>query len=175
MNSLFVKKGDTVKMLAGKNKGKTGKILSVDPEANRVVVDGLNIIVKHVKPRGAQNPGGLQKVPGGVDASNVQIVCPTCGKTTRVAHSEADGKKIRVCKKCGASLDVKVKAEKKTAKKSVKKDESASETAEKKTVKKTTAKKTTAKKDDAASEPAAEKKTAKKTTAKKAEETSENA
>ena len=142
MNSLFVKKGDTVMMLAGKNKGKTGKVLSVDPEANRVVVDGLNIVVKHVKPRGAQNPGGIQKTPGGVDASNVQVVCPACNKTTRVAHAEADGKKIRVCKKCGASLDVKVKAEKKTAKKSTKKDEAATETSEKKTVKRTTAKKT---------------------------------
>ncbi len=146
MNSLFVKKGDNVKILAGKDKGKTGKIIASDPEAGRVTVENCNIIVKHVKPRGAQSPGGKQKIAGTIDASNVQIICPSCNKTTRVAHAEADGKKIRICKKCGASLDVKVKAEKKTAKKSAKKDETAPATEEKKTVKKTAAKKTTVKK-----------------------------
>ena len=150
MNSLFVKKGDNVKIIAGKDKGKTGRIIASDPESGRVTVENLNIIVKHVKPRGAQNPGGKTKVAGTIDASNVQIVCPSCGKTTRVAHAEANGKKIRACKKCGASLDVKVKAEKKTAKKSTKKTEKTDETApvteEKKTVKKTATKKTTVKK-----------------------------
>lgn len=146
MNNLFVKKGDTVLLLAGKNKGKTGKVLSVEPVNNTVVVDGRNIIVKHIKPRGAQSAGGIQKVPGPVDASNVQVVCPSCSKATRVASGAgSDGKKIRVCKKCGASLDVKVKAEKKTAKR-VKKDDAPAEEAAitakteekvKKTVKKT--------------------------------------
>ena len=145
MNSLFVKKGDNVMILTGKDKGKSGRILSVDPDAGRVVVENRNIIVKHVKPRGAQSPGGKQSVPGTIDASNVQIICPSCGKTTRVAHAEQGDKKIRVCKKCGASLDAKVKAEKKTAKKSAKKDEAAPEAEEKKSVKKSV-KKTTVKK-----------------------------
>jgi large subunit ribosomal protein L24 len=125
MNSLFVKKGDNVKLLAGKNKGKTGKIISVDPESNRVVVDGCNIIIKHVKPKGAQSPGGINKLAGPINASNVQIICPSCNNATRIASGVgADGKRIRTCKKCGASLDVKTKVEKKTAKKG-KKDEAA--------------------------------------------------
>jgi large subunit ribosomal protein L24 len=141
MNSLFVKKGDNVKILAGKSRGKTGKIIGVDPDANRVTVEGCNIIVKHIKPRSAQSQGGKQKMPGTIDASNVQIVCPACNKTTRVAHAVNGDKKIRVCKKCGASLDVKQKAEKKPAKKpskkdEVKKDDDAAAT-EEKTVKKT--------------------------------------
>ncbi len=138
MNSLFVKKGDNVTLLAGKNKGKTGKVIAVDPDSGRVVVDGWNIVVKHVKAKSAQSQGGIQKMPGSIDASNVQILCPSCGKATRVAAgTDAQGKKIRVCKHCEASLDVKQKVEKK-AKKS-KKDEPAAKT-EEKPVKKSKAK-----------------------------------
>lgn len=142
--SLHVKKGDTVVMLAGKDKGKTGKITACDPAAGRVVVEGVNIITKHTKPRGANQPGGINKVAGPVDASNVQIVCPSCDKATRVAHKEENGKKIRVCKKCGASLEPK-KTEKKAKKsKSAAAEEPATdETKAKKTAKKAPAKKTT--------------------------------
>lgn len=134
MNNLFVKKGDSVKLIAGKNKGRTGKVLAVDVESGRVVVDGWNIIVKHVKAKSAQKAGGIQKMAGSIDASNVQIVCPSCSAATRVSiGSDSEGKKVRLCKKCGASLDSKQKIEKK-AKKS-KKDEMADEKPAKKEAK----------------------------------------
>ena len=167
--ALNVKKGDNVLVLAGKDKGKTGKVLSADPKTNRVVVDGVNIITKHNKPRSAQVPGGIEKTNGTIDVSNVQIICPACGKATRVANGEVNGKKNRLCKKCGASLDVKAaKAEKKTTRRT-KKATTAEETvtevvAEEKPAKKTTAKKSTATKTT----------TAKKTVAKKTDESSEN-
>ncbi len=170
--ALHVKKGDNVLVLAGKDKGKTGKVLSANPANHTVVVDGVNVVTKHRKPRSAQQPGGIEKVNGNIDSSNVQIICPACGKATRVGNAEVNGKKSRVCVKCGASLDAKAaKAEKKTAKKTAKTAETAVETpAEEKPVKKTAAKKTTTKK----TEGAAEKKTAaKKTAAKKTDESSD--
>ncbi len=170
--ALHVKKGDNVLVLAGKDKGKTGKVLSANPANHTVVVDGVNVVTKHRKPRSAQQPGGIEKVNGNIDSSNVQIICPACGKATRVGNAEVNGKKSRVCVKCGASLDAKAaKAEKKTAKKTTKTAETAVETpAEEKPVKKTAAKKTTTKK----TEGAAEKKTAaKKTAAKKTDESSD--
>ena len=170
--ALHVKKGDNILVLAGKDKGKTGKVLSANPANHTVVVDGVNVVTKHRKPRSAQQPGGIEKVNGNIDSSNVQIICPACGKATRVGNAEVNGKKSRVCVKCGASLDAKAaKAEKKTAKKTAKTAETAVETpAEEKPVKKTAAKKTTTKK----TEGAAEKKTAaKKTAAKKTDESSD--
>lgn len=106
-------------------------------------MDGVNIVTKHNKPRSAQVPGGIEKVNGNIDSSNVQVICPACGKATRVAHAEIGGKKTRTCKKCGASLDTKAKAEKKSAKKTAKTAETtaAEATAEEKAVKKTAAKK----------------------------------
>lgn len=114
MNNLNVKTGDNVVVIAGKDKGKTGRVIAADPSAKRVTVENVNVVTKHKKPRGPQNPGGKVKEPAGVDVSNVQIICPSCNKATRVGHAEQEnGKKIRVCKKCGASLDAKVKADKK--------------------------------------------------------------
>lgn len=111
--SLNVKQGDNVVVIAGKDKGKTGRVLSANPAANSVKVADVNVVTKHRKPRGAQAPGGISKEPGNIDVSNVQIICPACNKATRVKAGEAEGKKARVCCKCGASLDVKVKADKK--------------------------------------------------------------
>lgn len=145
--SLHVKKGDNVLVLAGKDKGKTGKVLSVNPDKATVVVDGVNVVTKHNKPRSAQVPGGIEKVNGNIDISNVMVICPICGKATRIAAGEESGKKVRLCKKCGAGLDVKVA--KKPAKKSAKASaEGDAAPAEKKTVKKTkkTAEKSTEKK-----------------------------
>ena len=172
-------------MLAGKDKGKTGKVVSADPKNNRVVVDGVNIITKHNKPRSAQVPGGIEKVNGTIDSSNVQVICPSCNKATRIGNAVVNGKKTRVCKKCGAALDIKAKAEKKAAKKTAKsaqEDTAAVEVAaEEKTVKKTATKKTAAKKTETAEKKTATKKTetaekkttARKTTAKKTDESSE--
>lgn len=126
MNKLNVKKGDHVIVLAGKDKGKKGAVLVASPKTQRVKVEGVNVVTKHVKPRGAQQPGGMQTEPGNIHVSNVQIVCPDCGKPTRVAHEIVNGKKARVCKHCGASLDKEskaaVKKEKKTAKRTKKTD-----------------------------------------------------
>lgn len=124
MNSLNVKKGDHVIVLTGKDKGKKGTVISASPKNETVVVEGVNIITKHVKPRNAQTPGGIQKEPGNIHVSNVQIVCPDCGKPTRVGYVIADGKKTRVCKHCGASLDKagKAKKEKKPARKAKSED-----------------------------------------------------
>ena len=122
--ALNVKKGDTVLVIAGKDKGKTGKVLNAMPADNSVVVAGVNIIAKHKKPRSAQDKGGIIKRENKIDASNVQVVCQSCGKATRIKHEITNDKKIRVCKKCGANLDVVVKkATKDTTKSSTKKVE----------------------------------------------------
>ena len=121
--SMTVKKGDTVVVIAGKDKGKKGKILEVFPKDNRVIVDGVNIVSKHKKARTQQEQSAIIKKTAPIDASNVMVVCGVCGKATRVAHREIDGKKVRVCKKCSASLDKEyVKQTKKDAKKVVKAD-----------------------------------------------------
>lgn len=128
-----IKRNDNVVVLAGKDKGKTGKVLVVNPSDNSAVVQGVNIVSKNQKPRKAGEKGGIMKREGKVDASNLQVICPTCGKATRIAHSEEDGKKFRQCKKCGASLDKVVV--KKEAKKATK--ETAKATAPKKEAKAT--------------------------------------
>lgn len=161
--ALNVKKGDTVVVIAGKDKGKTGKVLVAMPADNSVVVAGVNMIAKHKKPRSAQDKGGIIKKEGKINASNVQIVCPVCGKATRVAHTIKDDKKIRECKKCGADLDATVKkATKETATKTTKKVETEVK-AEKPAENKTAAKSTTTKSS------ATKASTTKSTTAKSAE------
>ena len=143
--ALNIKKGDNVLVIAGKDKGKSGKVLVAMPADNSVVVAGVNIIAKHKKARSANDKGGIIKKEGKIDASNVQIICPACNKATRVNHKVDGENKIRECKKCGANLDVVVKKEpKKTTKETVKKDvDATAETAEKSTAKKTTTTKTT--------------------------------
>ena len=158
MNNLNVRKGDNVKVLTGKDKGKTGKVLATDPKTKKVLVEGVNIATHHLKPRSATEQGGKKKVEAPIDSSNVQIICPSCGKSVRVRHQVIDGKNARVCAKCGGSLGAALKAEKtkkkadkadKKAKKSNKEAEPAEEVAETATevkAEKTPAKKTAAKK-----------------------------
>ena len=149
MTQLHVKKGDTVVVIAGKDKGKTGKIVTAIPSDNAVIVEGVNIITKHQKPKSAQDKGGIVKKEGKIDASNVQIICATCGKATRIAHTIVDGKKQRTCKKCNASLDQVKKVAKKTTKKAEKVEAAAKPAKKATTAKKTSAtaeKKTVAKK-----------------------------
>ena len=135
-----VKKNDTVVVITGKDVKKTGKVLTALPKLNRVVVEGVNIQEKNRKARSAQETSQKIKKEGPIDASNVLVICPVCGKATRVGYVIVDGKKVRACKKCGASLDVKVEkkevAKKATTKKaSTKKatEEVATEAAPKKT------------------------------------------
>ena len=105
--SLHVKTGDRVVITAGKDKGKQGNIKKALPTEGKVIVEGANMITKATKANPAYGiQGGLIKKEAPLDSSNVMIVCPACGKATRVAHKIVDGKKIRVCKKCGESLDV---------------------------------------------------------------------
>ena len=99
-----IKKDDKVVVLSGKDKGKQGKILVSDPKAAKVIVEGVNVAIKHQKPRKQGEEGGIIKVETPIYASKVQLVCPKCGKATRVGHKITDGKKIRVCKKCGAEI-----------------------------------------------------------------------
>ena len=107
-----VKVNDNVLVIAGKDKGVQGKVLATSPKANTVTVEGVRIQKKHQKARKAKETSKIAEVPGAIDASNVMVVCPVCGKATRVKHNVVDGKKVRVCgaKKsdgtlCGAVLD----------------------------------------------------------------------
>ena len=107
MNKLHVKKGDTVIVLSGKDKGKQGKVLEVSPKEGKVIVDHINMMTKHVKPRKMGDPGGIVKAEGAMYASKVMLVCPKCCKPTRIAHKVLnDGKKERICKnpKCGETF-----------------------------------------------------------------------
>lgn len=108
-NKVHVKSGDTVVVINGKNRGKQGKVLEVSPKEGKVIVEGVNMVTKHVKPRQMGEPGGLIKAESALYADKVQLVCPKCGKATRVGHAidEKTGKKMRVCKKagCGAMFE----------------------------------------------------------------------
>ena len=104
---LHVKNGDRVVVIAGKDKGKIGNIKKVDRVSGKVTVEGLNMVTKAQKPMPqAQIQGGLIKVETPMDSSNVMIMCPACEKATKPAMKVVDGKKVRVCKKCGEKLDV---------------------------------------------------------------------
>ncbi len=99
-----IKKDDKVIVLSGKDKGKQGKILSADPKAMKGVVEGVNVATKHQKPMKQGQEGGIIKVETPIYASKVQLVCPKCDKGTRVGYKLVDGKKVRVCKHCGAEI-----------------------------------------------------------------------
>ena len=105
INKVHVKTGDTVVVLSGKERGKKGKVMAVSPKEGKVIVEKINMVSKHMKPRRMGETGGIVKAEGAMYASKVQIVCPRCGKPTRVAHKiYEDGTKERICKKCGESL-----------------------------------------------------------------------
>ena len=102
--AMNVKKGDTVIVLSGKDKGKQGKVLGTVPSEAKVVVEGINMVTCHVKPRKQGEEGGIIQRETPIYASKVMLVCPKCGKPTRVGHTVIDGEKVRACKKCGAEL-----------------------------------------------------------------------
>ena len=99
-----IRKDDKVVVLSGKDKGKQGKVLSADPKAGKLVVEGVNVASRHQKPRKQGEQGGIIKMETPIYACKVMVVCPKCGKPTRVAHKLESGKSVRVCKKCGANL-----------------------------------------------------------------------
>ena len=100
-----LKKGDNVVVLSGNDKGKKGEVLEVVPKANKVIVKGVNVRKKHVKPRKQGDQGGIIETEIAIDSSKVNVVCPKCGKTTRVGYMVKDDKKVRICKKCEAKID----------------------------------------------------------------------
>ena len=111
---MHVKSNDTVIVISGKDKGKKGKITAAFPKLNRVTVEGVNMVTKHQKARNQMQPGGIIHKEMPIDASNVMLVCPKCGKATRVSHKvtreqndngKMQRKMIRVCKKCGAEIN----------------------------------------------------------------------
>lgn len=102
-----IKKGDTVKLLTGdkKDRQKTGKVLEVSPKEGKVIVEGINMVSKHSKPKKAGDPSGIIKAESAVYACKVQVICPKCKKPTRIGHKiYGDGKKDRMCRKCGETF-----------------------------------------------------------------------
>ena len=111
MNKLHIKVGDTVVLLTGddKDRGKKGKVLEVSPKEGKVIVEGINIVKKHAKPKKAGDPSGIIEAPAPMYASKVQVVCPSCKKPCRVTHkvmADDNGKKrsVRTCHRCGEVL-----------------------------------------------------------------------
>ena len=102
---LHVKKGDTVVVLSGKDKGKQGKIITAMPRAGKVVVEGVNKVKRHSKPSLKVPNGGIITKEMPMHACKVQLVCPACNKPTRIGHKDLNGKNARVCKKCGEIID----------------------------------------------------------------------
>ena len=106
MAGLHVKKGDTVKVIAGKDKGKEGEVIRALPSKGRVVVEKVNVVKKAQRPTQANPQGGIISMEAPINVSNVMLVCPSCKAATRVAHRfDEAGKKHRVCKKCNKDID----------------------------------------------------------------------
>jgi len=106
-NKVHVKKDDIVLVLTGKDKGKKGKVLSVNPSTYQVIVEGVNMSTKHKKPRGRYQQGGIIHQESPINSSNVMLVCDKCGKPTKIAKKILDnGQKVRACKHCDEVIDV---------------------------------------------------------------------
>ncbi|KKT90887.1 MAG: 50S ribosomal protein L24 [Candidatus Jorgensenbacteria bacterium GW2011_GWA2_45_13] len=99
-----IKKGDKVKIISGKDKGKEGKVIKILQATGRISVEGINVYKKHVRPKRQEEKGEVVSVTRPFSFSNVMLVCPACGKATRGAFSVEDAKKTRICKKCGATI-----------------------------------------------------------------------
>ena len=105
MSKVHVKTGDNVIIISGRDRGKKGKVLAVSPSEGKVIVEKCNMVSKHIKPRRMGEQGGIVKAESAIYASKVQVVCPRCGKQTRVGHKILeDGKKERICVKCKEAL-----------------------------------------------------------------------
>ena len=146
-----IKKGDTVKILVGKDADREGRVLAVLPDRNKIVVEGINIYKKHLKGDGKQKKSAIIEVAKPIQISNVMVICPACGKPSRVTVKVEGKKRVRVCKKCKADLeDAPVEEEEKTSKKKSKaastKKTTKKKTDSKKTKTKTKTKKSTTKK-----------------------------
>ncbi|MGI5849056.1 MAG: 50S ribosomal protein L24 [Christensenellales bacterium] len=106
MAGMHIKKDDRVVVISGKEKGKKGKVLVAEPKTGRVVIEKINIVAKHEKPKGQGKPGGIIRQEAPLHASNVMLVCAKCSKATRIGYKLLDdGSKVRVCRKCGETFD----------------------------------------------------------------------
>ncbi|MBQ9913181.1 MAG: 50S ribosomal protein L24 [Clostridia bacterium] len=107
MSKVHVKTGDQVVVINGKDRGARGKVMQVSPSEGKVIVEKVNVVKKHVKPRKMGEAGGIIEAEAALYASKVQLLCPKCGRPTRVGHVIENGKKMRVCKKsdCGAKFE----------------------------------------------------------------------
>ncbi len=102
---LKVKKNDKVRVISGKDKGKTGKVLRIEPDKNKIYVERINIIKRHTRKKGQNQPGGIISKEGPIHLSNVRVICPNCGKLSRVGFEIKDsGEKVRICRKCGQQI-----------------------------------------------------------------------
>ena len=99
-----IKKGDTVLVLSGNDKDKKGEVLEVMPKDSKVVVKGVNVRKKHIKPRKQGEEGGIIPLECAIHSAKANVVCPKCGKATKIGYVEEKGEKVRVCKKCGAKI-----------------------------------------------------------------------
>lgn len=99
-----LKKGDTVKMLTGKDRGKTGKVIKVEPKAGRIVVEGVNLYRRHVRPKRQGEKGEIVQLARPVAAANAALVCPHCKKAVRLGYRFQGEVKVRYCRKCGQNL-----------------------------------------------------------------------
>lgn len=104
MDGMRIKKGDTVEVTAGKFSGKQGKVLESFPKIQKVTVEGVNLVKRHRKPLTERDPGGIMDKIMPLDVSNVMLVCPSCAKLTRIGYQGEGDKKVRICKKCKATV-----------------------------------------------------------------------
>lgn len=106
-HTISIRKGDNVRVMAGKDAGKSGRVLSINPRKNTVIVEHANIIKRHTRPNPAKNiKGGIVEREAPMNVSKVMVVCSSCGKHARIAHNKlADGTKVRACRRCGTTLD----------------------------------------------------------------------
>jgi large subunit ribosomal protein L24 len=101
-----IRKNDSVMVISGRERGKTGKVLRVLPDKDRVIVERVNLVKRHSKPKGPQQPGGIVEKEAAIHASNIMIMCDKCNAPVRVGRKLlADGKKIRICRRCSEALD----------------------------------------------------------------------
>jgi len=99
-----IKKGDTVLIISGKDKGKKGKVVKAFPKADRVLIEGINLRKKHIKPKKSGEKGQIISLPLPIHVSNAKMICSKCGKPTRIGYKIEAGKKFRICKKCGQEV-----------------------------------------------------------------------
>jgi large subunit ribosomal protein L24 len=106
MGRVKIRKNDSVMVIAGRERGKTGKVLRVLPEKGALIIERVNLVKRHSKPRGPQQPGGIVEKEASIHASNIMIMCDKCNAPVRIGHKQlGDGKKIRICRRCGEALD----------------------------------------------------------------------